>query len=456
MAIKLYNTLSGNKEEFSPLDPGHVSMYVCGPTVYSCPHIGNARGPVIFDVLANLLRLDYELTYVRNITDLDDKIYQAAKEESADIKTITERYTKIYHEDIQALGVTEPDIEPKATDHIPQMIGMIEKLLQGGFAYESEGHVLFSIDSFSGYGQLSNRQQEDMIANSRVEIATYKENQNDFVLWKPSTTDLPGWDSPWGIGRPGWHLECSSMVESYLGKSIDIHGGGGDLIFPHHENEMAQSTCAHNGRKFCNYWIHHGLVNFKDAKMSKSEGNILLVRKLLENTPGEVIRLALITTHYRQPINWGDDVLNESKKKLDRLYGALRSVTDQIEEGEPSGKVIEALSDDLNTPKALAELFNMARTINSTKDKGEVTSLSASLKSSAKLMGLLQANPDEWFKTSYKDSLTPEEIETLIKQREVARSSDNFVEADEIRDRLLGLGVIIEDRDDGTRWKYLD
>ena len=295
-----------------------------------------------------------------------------------------------------------------------------------------------------------------MITSSRVEIATYKENQNDFVLWKPSTTELPGWDSPWGIGRPGWHLECSSMVESYLGKSIDIHGGGGDLIFPHHENEMAQSTCAHNGRKFCNYWIHHGLVNFKDAKMSKSEGNILLVRKLLENTPGEVIRLALITTHYRQPINWGDDVLNESKKKLDRLYGALRSVTDQIEEGEPSGKVIEALSDDLNTPKALAELFNMARTINSTKDKGEVTSLSASLKSSAKLMGLLQANPDEWFKTSYKDSLTPEEIEILIKQREVARSSDNFVEADEIRDRLLGLGVIIEDRDDGTRWKYLD
>ena len=456
MAIKLYNTLSRNKEAFSPLNPSHVSMYVCGPTVYSCPHIGNARGPVIFDVLANLLRLDYKLTYVRNVTDLDDKIYQAAKEESAEIKTITERYTKIYHEDIQALGVTEPDIEPKATDHIPQMIVMIEKLLQGGFAYENEGHVLFRIDSFSGYGQLSNRQQEDMITSSRVEIATYKENQNDFVLWKPSTADLPGWDSPWGFGRPGWHLECSSMVESYLGKSIDIHGGGGDLIFPHHENEMAQSTCAHNGQKFCNYWIHHGLVNFKHAKMSKSEGNILLVRKLLENTPGEVIRLALITTHYRQPISWDDDVLNESKKKLDRLYGALRSVTDQIEEGEPSEKVIEALSDDLNTPKALAELFNIAKAINSTKDKGEAISLSASLKSSAKLMGLLQADPDEWFKTSHKDSLTAEEIETLIKQREAARSSSNFVEADEIRDRLLSLGVVIEDGDEGTRWKYLD
>ncbi len=456
MAIKLYNTLSRNKEAFSPLNHSHVSMYVCGPTVYSCPHIGNARGPVIFDVLANLLRLDYKLTYVRNVTDLDDKIYQAAKEESAEIKTITERYTKIYHEDIQALGVTEPDIEPKATDHIPQMIVMIEKLLQGGFAYENEGHVLFRIDSFSGYGQLSNRQQEDMITSSRVEIATYKENQNDFVLWKPSTADLPGWDSPWSFGRPGWHLECSSMVESYLGKSIDIHGGGGDLIFPHHENEMAQSTCAHNGQKFCNYWIHHGLVNFKHAKMSKSEGNILLVRKLLENTPGEVIRLALITTHYRQPISWDDDVLNESKKKLDRLYGALRSVTDQIEEGEPSEKVIEALSDDLNTPKALAELFNIAKAINSTKDKGEAISLSASLKSSAKLMGLLQADPDEWFKTSHKDSLTAEEIETLIKQREAARSSSNFVEADEIRDRLLSLGVVIEDGDEGTRWKYLD
>ena len=372
MKIKLYNTFSGKKEDFEPINANRVSMYVCGPTVYSSPHIGNARGPVIFDVLAKLLKMNYELTYVRNITDLDDKIYQAAKDEETDIDTITQRYTDIYQEDIKALGVHEPDVEPRATAHVPQMIEMITKLLSTEHAYVKDEHVLFSVDSFPTYGQLSNRKQEDLISGSRVEIATYKNNPNDFVLWKPSTSDLPGWESPWGFGRPGWHLECSTMAKSYLGETIDIHGGGSDLIFPHHENELAQSMCSHLGKNFCNYWVHHGLVDFKKTKMSKSEGNILLVRDLLSHSSGETIRLALLSTQYRQLINWSDDLLSESKKKLDRLYRALQSCPNNDFEGQPSAKVLQALCDDLNTPMALAELFKIAKQINSTKDKDKL------------------------------------------------------------------------------------
>ena len=456
MKIKLYNTFSGKKEDFNPIHSNRVSMYVCGPTVYSSPHIGNARGPVIFDVLAKLLLMNYELTYVRNITDLDDKIYQAAKDEETGIDTITQRYTDIYQEDIKALGVNDPDVEPRATDHVPQMIEMITKLLSASHAYVKDEHVLFSVDSFPDYGQLSNRKQEDLISGSRVEIATYKNNPNDFVLWKPSTSDLPGWDSPWGFGRPGWHLECSTMAKSYLGETIDIHGGGSDLIFPHHENELAQSMCSHLGKNFCNYWVHHGLVDFKKTKMSKSEGNILLVRDILSHSSGETIRLALLSTKYRQLINWSESLLSEAKKKLDRLYRALESCPNDGLEGQPSEKVLRALCDDLNTPMALAELFKIAREINSTKDKGKLVVLASKLKASSNLLGLLQSTPDQWFKSGNNDSLSAKDIEAMIKQRELARSAKNFSEADEIRNKLLRSGVIIEDGPDGTQWKFLD
>ena len=456
MKIKLYNTFSAKKEDFRPIDANRVSMYVCGPTVYSSPHIGNARGPVIFDVLAKLLRMNYELTYVRNITDLDDKIYQAAKDEETGIDFITQRYTDIYQEDIKALGVHEPDVEPRATAHVSQMIEMIIKLISTENAYVKDEHVLFSVDSFPQYGQLSNRKQEDLISGSRVEIASYKKNPNDFVLWKPSTPDLPGWESPWGVGRPGWHLECSTMAKSYLGETIDIHGGGSDLIFPHHENELAQSKCSHLGKNFCNYWVHHGLVDFKKTKMSKSEGNILLVRDLLKHTSGETIRLALLSTQYRQLINWSDDLVSESKKKLDRLYRALQSCPNNDLDAQPSEKVLKALCDDLNTPMALAELFKITKEINSTKDKEKLIVLASNLKASGNLLGLLQSTPDQWFKSGDNDSLSPKEIEAMIQQRELARASKNFNEADEIRNKLLLAGVMIEDGPDGTQWKFLD
>ena len=456
MKIKLYNTFSGKKEDFRPIDANRVSMYVCGPTVYSSPHIGNARGPVIFDVLAKLLRMNYELTYVRNITDLDDKIYQAAKDEETGIDFITQRYTDIYQEDIKALGVHEPDVEPRATAHVAQMIEMIIKLISTENAYVKDEHVLFSVDSFPQYGQLSNRKQEDLISGSRVEIASYKKNPNDFVLWKPSTPDLPGWESPWGFGRPGWHLECSTMAKSYLGETIDIHGGGSDLIFPHHENELAQSKCSHLGKNFCNYWVHHGLVDFKKTKMSKSEGNILLVRDLLKHTSGETIRLALLSTQYRQLINWSDDLVSESKKKLDRLYRALQSCPNNDLDAQPSEKVLKALCDDLNTPMALAELLKITKEINSTKDKEKLIVLASNLKASGNLLGLLQSTPDQWFKSGDNDSLSPKEIEAMIQQRELARASKNFNEADEIRNKLLLAGVMIEDGPDGTQWKFLD
>ena len=455
MNIKLYNTLAGKKQNFIPINPNRVTMYICGPTVYSYPHIGNARGPVIFDILAGLLRREYELIYVRNITDLDDKIYEAAKSEQSDVSEITERYTKIYHQDISALGVKDPDIEPRATDHIKEMIEMIEGLLAKGYAYENEGHVLFSVDSYSDYGSLSNRQHEDQIAGSRVAIAAYKKNPRDFVLWKPSTPDLPGWESPWGIGRPGWHLECSTMAKKYLGETLDIHGGGSDLIFPHHENECAQSICSHKGEPFANFWVHHGMIDFNDTKMSKSEGNLLLIKDLLEDIPGEVVRMALISAHYRKPINWSNDLIKDSKKKLDRLYGAIRKI-DIFHNTEPSNEVLLALADDLNTPKALSALFNIVKLINNSEDPVERDKYASTLMASASLLGLMTMSADEWFKTTPNGVLTREEIEHLITQRERARKSKNFSESDRIRNDLLQKGVVIEDGPDGTEWRYQD
>ena len=455
MNIKLYNTLARKKQNFIPINSNRVTMYICGPTVYSYPHIGNARGPVIFDILAGLLKREYELIYVRNITDLDDKIYEAAKSEQSDVSEITERYTKIYHQDISALGVKDPDIEPRATDHIKEMIEMIESLLAKGYAYENEGHVLFSVDSYSDYGSLSNRQHEDQIAGSRVAIAAYKKNPRDFVLWKPSTPDLPGWESPWGVGRPGWHLECSTMAKKYLGDTLDIHGGGSDLIFPHHENECAQSICSHKGKPFANFWVHHGMIDFNNTKMSKSEGNLLLIKDLLEEIPGEVVRMALISTHYRKPINWSNDLIKDSKKKLDRLYGAIRKI-DIFQNAEPSNEVLLALADDLNTPKALSALFNIVKLINNSEDPMERDKYASTLMASASLLGLMTLSADEWFKTTPNGVLTREEIEHLITQRERARKSKNFSESDRIRDDLLQKGVVIEDGPDGTEWRYQD
>jgi len=455
MNIKLYNTLAGKKQNFIPINSNRVTMYICGPTVYSYPHIGNARGPVIFDILAGLLKREHKLIYVRNITDLDDKIYDAAKSEQSDVSEITERYTNIYHQDISALGVKDPDIEPKATDHIKEMIEMIEDLLAKGHAYESEGHVLFSVNSYSGYGSLSNRQHEDQIAGSRVAIAAYKKNPRDFVLWKPSPPDLPGWESPWGVGRPGWHLECSTMAKKYLGETLDIHGGGSDLIFPHHENECAQSICSHKGKPFANFWVHHGMIDFNDTKMSKSEGNLLLIRDLLEEMPGEVVRMALISTHYRKPINWSNDLVKDSKKKLDRLYGAIRKV-DIFQDTEPANEVLSALADDLNTPKALSALFNIVKLINNSEDPMERDKYASTLIASASLLGLMALSADEWFKTTPNEALTREEIEHLITQRERARKSKNFSESDRIRNNLLQKGVVIEDGPDGTEWRYQD
>ncbi|MBV8063205.1 MAG: cysteine--tRNA ligase, partial [Nevskia sp.] len=323
--MQLHNTATGHKETFEPQDPSRVTMYVCGPTVYNYAHIGNYRPPVAFDVLARVLRRRYPgVAYARNITDIDDKINAAAQKEGVEIGVITSRYAAAFHEDLAALGVAPADHEPKVTAHIPQIIAMIERLIASGHAYAAEGHVLFQVSTYPDYGQLSRRDTRELLAGARVEVAPYKKEPGDFVLWKPSSPELPGWDSPWGRGRPGWHIECSAMAEALLGETIDIHGGGHDLVFPHHENERAQSTCAHSGRVFARFWLHNGFVTMNSEKMSKSLGNVLLVREMLKHAPGEAIRLGLLTGHYRQPLDWNDETIPEARRKLDRLYGALR------------------------------------------------------------------------------------------------------------------------------------
>ncbi len=340
MSIQIYNTLARRKEVFVPGDAERVTMYVCGPTVYSLPHIGNARPPVVFDLLYRVLERRFPtVIYARNITDLDDKINAAAKEAGLPIGSITSKYTAVFHEDMAALGVPLPTLEPRATEHIGQMIAMIETLLEKQHAYEAEGHVLFHVPSFPEYGRLSRQDRDKIIDGARVEVAPYKRDATDFVLWKPSSMDLPGWDSPWGRGRPGWHLECTCMIEEHLGNTVDIHGGGSDLVFPHHENEIAQGSCAHDGEIFSRYWMHVGFINVDKEKMSKSIGNVLLVRDLLEEAPGEAIRLALLNAHYRSPVDWTVDTLDQAARTLDRLYGTLRDLQD-VEVGDPS-------SDDL-------------------------------------------------------------------------------------------------------------
>ena len=455
----LYNTLTRSKQEFVPCDSGCVSMYVCGPTVYSYAHIGNARPAVVFDVLARLLRHNFDkVFYVRNITDIDDKINASAAEQGVPISVIAERYTQAYHEDLDQLGVLPPDAEPKATENVKQIIHMIKDLISKGHAYAVEDHVLFEVASFSAYGNLSNRDQEEMLAGARVEVAPYKKDPADFVLWKPSSDDLPGWDSPWGRGRPGWHIECSVMVKVHLGKTIDIHGGGHDLIFPHHENELAQSTCAHDYQQFARFWVHNGFVNVDSEKMSKSLGNVLLVRDLLERAPGEAVRLALLNAHYRAPLDWSDEALEQAKRRLDGLYQALRDledvpvIKDQVE--RPPAAFLQALDDDLNTPRALAELSALAKSANATCDPASRSSLKSQIIACGELLGILQQDPEVWFAGDIED-LDTGLIDRLILERNRARKAKDFAKADSVRDELNAMGVAIEDGPEGTRWRRI-
>ena len=442
MDLHLHNTLTRAKERFVPADPSRVTMYVCGPTVYNRAHIGNARPAVVFDVLARLLRHVYgegHVVYARNITDIEDKIIAAAASEGVPIETITSRFERHYLDDMGALGVIPPDIAPHATAHVPQMIAMIERLIAAGHAYEAEGHVLFDVPSWPEYGRLSKRPMDEMIAGARVEVAPYKKSPADFVLWKPSTGDQPGWDSPWGRGRPGWHIECSAMIEAHLGQTIDIHAGGIDLQFPHHENEVAQSACAHGGAALARYWLHNGFLSMDSTKMSKSLGNVVTVDQLLaQGHKGEVLRLALLSAHYRQPLDWTEALIEQSKATLDRWYDLLRNVPAGDAEAAP--KVLAALADDLNTPRALAALS----ALHGAKD-------AARLKASAALLGLLQDDPNAWF-TAGTD-VDPAWIEAQIAARREARAAKNFAEADRIRQELTDAGIVLEDGPTGTTWK---
>ncbi len=457
MSIVLHDTREGRKRPFEPLVDGEVTMYLCGPTVYNYAHIGNARPAVVFDLLTRLLRRRYSLRFARNITDVDDKINKASIETGKPIEEITARFIKAYNDDMGALGVRPPTVEPRATEHIQEMIAMIETLIEKGFAYEAEGHVLFDVSSNPDYGALSKRNLREMIAGSRVEVAPYKKAAHDFVLWKPSTPELPGWDSPWGRGRPGWHIECSAMAAKHLGTTIDIHAGGQDLVFPHHENEMAQSTCAHDGAVFARYWVHNGFLSIDHEKMSKSLGNVVLVHDLIEEFPGEVIRLALLSAHYRQPLDWSDETLAAAKHMLDRLYGAVRGIdvpAEAIAAAEPPAGLVEALEDDLNTPKAMAEYFALARELNKASDDDERVRLAAIMYAAGELMGLLNEDPEAWFAGKTNGKITPEEIGTLLEERKAARAARDFERADEIRDTLAEVGVLIEDSPSGTTWRW--
>jgi len=453
MALRIHDTLSRKKVAFEPRDESHVRVYVCGPTVYDFAHIGNARPVVVFDVLCRLLRRLYpKITYVRNITDVDDKINAAAKESGQSIQTITERTTKIFHHDMAALGALEPDHEPRATQHIEGMKSLIEKLLQSGNAYEAEGHVMFDVPSMPDYGRLSKLNRDELIAGARVEVAPYKKDPADFVLWKPSTDDLPGWDSPWGRGRPGWHLECSVMSEEFLGPEFDIHGGGQDLIFPHHENEIAQSTCT-GGSGFAKYWMHNGYLMTEGEKMSKSLGNFYTVHGLLEEFPGEAIRLALLKSHYRQPLDFTKAGIAEAKRELDGFYGALRGVDANPDQDTEIPAVTGALSDDLNTPLALSHLHELAGSINKA-DAVEKPEIAGRLLAAGVLLGLLQQDPEDWFKgDASEDGIEDAAIDALIEERNQARADKNFARSDEIRDQLAEAGVLLEDGSDGTTWK---
>jgi cysteinyl-tRNA synthetase len=455
--LLLHNTLSGKKEVFTPLDPNRVTLYVCGPTVYNYVHIGNARPVVAFDVLYRLLqRLYPNVVYARNITDIDDKIINTARDNGEDISALTERYSAAFAEDMAALHALPPTIVPYATDHIADMISMIETLIDKGHAYAAEGHVLFAVQTMQDYGKLSKRSLDDMLAGARVEVAPYKKYAGDFVLWKPSSDDQPGWDSPWGRGRPGWHIECSAMIHRHLGDVIDIHGGGQDLIFPHHENEIAQGCCAH-GTEYVRYWLHNGYINIDGEKMSKSLGNFRLVRELLKHYRGEVLRFALLSAHYRSPLNFSEELLQQAESALDTLYYALlgrgETVTPeagyQLPENHP---VLAALRDDLNTSEAISALHAIAARLNKA-ELADKPALKAELLAGAALLGLLNEDPTAWFQNKgSNDGLSNGEIDALVEERNAAKKAKNFARADEIRDQLKAAGIQLEDTREGTRW----
>lgn len=458
MQLHLYNTLTRKLDQFAPSNPDRVTLYLCGPTVHNYAHIGNARPPVIFGLLAKLLRTQYShVVYARNVTDVDDKINDAAAKLGVPIGVITERYLAAYHEDMRAVGAIgafAPDVEPLATMHIGGIVAMCERLIGSGHAYAAEGHVLFSVESYPEYGRLSRRTLKEMIAGARVDVAPYKRHPADFVLWKPSTEDLPGWESPWGRGRPGWHIECSVMAQAHLGDTIDIHAGGADLMFPHHENEVAQSVCAHDGAEFARYWLHNGFVTFDGRKMSKSIGNVMLINNLRQTVPPEALRYLLLNAHYRQPLDWSESAVKQAKTTLDRLYGSLRGLADVQASADAvtADAVHAALSDDLNTPQALAALSDLVRDAQKAEGPQARSIAKARLLAAGQWLGLLQQDPEAWFQgaNAHIDSAR---IDSLLAERDAARKSRNFARSDAIRKELTEIGVVIEDTPQGARWK---
>ena len=461
MDLKLYNSLTRQKQKFEPIDAERITMYACGPTVYNFVHIGNARPAVVFDTVYRVLRSVYpNVIYARNITDIDDKIMNKSNELSVDINVITKKYSEAYFDDMQALNTLIPDQTPYATDHIPDMIHMVQALVDKGHAYAADsqneadkGHVLFSVPSMPDYGQLSKRNLDEQEAGARVEVAGYKQYAGDFVLWKPSTDSEPGWDSPWGRGRPGWHLECSAMIKKHLGDTIDIHAGGHDLIFPHHENEIAQSCCANDGKPLANFWMHNGFINIDGEKMSKSLGNFRLVNDLLKQYPGEVLRYVILSAHYRSEQNFSKELLDSAWRTLDTVYGFIRGIDPQEAILNRTGEGYKALLDDINTPVAISELYRLAKAANQAQG-AEQQSLMAELAGLADILGLLQQDPEQWFTVARgDDQLTAEQIEEQIQARQQAKQDRDFAKADQIRQQLLDAGVILEDSREGTQWR---
>ena len=455
--MKIFNSYTGKKEDFIPLDPNHVKIYACGPTVYNYAHIGNARMAVVFDTLVRVLRYTYpKVTYVSNITDIDDKIIDAANELDVPIEHITQKYTDIYNKDMLKLLVKSPDIQPKATEYIPEMIELIEDLISKDHAYEKDGHVLFHVPSYENYGKLSKRNRDEQIAGSRVEVAPFKRDPADFVLWKPSNEMQPGWNSPWGFGRPGWHTECSAMSEKTLGLPFDIHGGGRDLTFPHHENEIAQSCCSsaniNDPKSYVNYWMHNGFVTVHGEKMSKSLGNISLVKDLTKDNHGEVIRLSLLSSHYRQALDWNDNVIHQAKKLLDKLYKILADIEDvEVSKiNDSSLEFISPLLDDLNTPGLLANLNKMIKDFRSISNE-DLPKFKSKMLLATNLMGICQENYLDWFSHNDKN-LDTNKVTSLISERLNAKKDKDFEKADKIRQKLLDMGVEIKDKESGTEW----
>lgn len=464
MELKLYNSLTRQKKAFIPIDSQRVTMYACGPTVYNYVHIGNARPAVVFDTLYRVLKTLYpRVIYARNITDIDDKIINKSNELGEDFKAISEKYAQAYFDDMQSLNTLKPDCVPYATQHIPEMIQMIESLIAKGHAYTPDphidagrGHVLFSVPSMPNYGLLSKRSLDDLIAGARVEVATYKQYGGDFILWKPSAEDEPGWDSPWGRGRPGWHIECSAMIKKHLGDTIDIHGGGQDLIFPHHENEIAQSCCANEGKDLAKYWLHNGFINIDGEKMSKSLGNFRLVNDLLKQYPGEVLRYVILSSHYRSEQNFSKELLDTAWRSLDSLYGFIRGIDGQNDiQGvlNLAGKGFQALLDDLNTPVAISEIYRIAKEVNQASGSQQ-HKLLQELKGLGNLLGILQRDSEEWFTQARGGGVIAEkDIESQITLRKQAKQDKDFNKADSIRKALLKAGVILEDSREGTKWR---